>query len=79
MLILAADPRHRRHAGLPGGGAGGGAGARAGAVMTLGLHPTAPATAYGYIQPGEPVEGGRRGAARRARFHEKPDAARAAG
>ncbi|WP_298956707.1 mannose-1-phosphate guanylyltransferase/mannose-6-phosphate isomerase [uncultured Methylobacterium sp.] len=53
-------------------------GARAGAVMTLGLRPTAPATAYGYIQPGEPVEGA--GAARRVeRFHEKPDAARAAG
>ncbi|RVU15330.1 mannose-1-phosphate guanylyltransferase/mannose-6-phosphate isomerase [Methylobacterium oryzihabitans] len=56
-------------------------GARAGAIMTLGLRPTEPATAYGYIQPGEPLpdEAGRAGAYRVERFHEKPDADKAAG
>ncbi len=51
------------------------AGARAGHIVTLGVTPTAPSTAYGYIQPGEAVrEGGMR---RVARFTEKPDPATA--
>ncbi|GJD50707.1 Alginate biosynthesis protein AlgA [Methylobacterium crusticola] len=56
------------------------AGARAGAIMTLGLAPTTPATAYGYIEPGPPLPGeaGAGGARAVARFVEKPDAARAA-
>ncbi len=49
--------------------------ARAGLIMTLGVAPTHPATAYGYIEPGEPVPG--TGAFRVARFVEKPDAATA--
>ncbi len=52
------------------------AAARSGLVMTLGLRPTGPATAYGYIAPGVPVEG--TSARRVARFVEKPDAATAA-
>ena len=51
------------------------AGARAGFIMTLGVAPTAPATGYGYIQPGEPIGG--TGAHRVERFVEKPDAATA--
>ncbi|MET7244504.1 mannose-1-phosphate guanylyltransferase/mannose-6-phosphate isomerase [Methylobacterium sp. EM32] len=57
------------------------AGARAGHIMTLGIEPTHPSTAYGYIQPGHPLPGkaGEAGAHAVARFLEKPDAARAAG
>ena len=50
-------------------------GARDGLVMTLGVTPTAPATGYGYIQPGGPVAG--TDARRVERFVEKPDAATA--
>ncbi|MFE1601545.1 mannose-1-phosphate guanylyltransferase/mannose-6-phosphate isomerase [Methylobacterium sp. ID0610] len=55
--------------------------ARDGHIMTLGITPTGPATAYGYIQPGEslPGEAGAVGARAIARFLEKPDAGRAAG
>ncbi|MGY2049416.1 mannose-1-phosphate guanylyltransferase/mannose-6-phosphate isomerase [Methylobacterium sp. JK268] len=55
--------------------------ARDGAIMTLGIAPTAPATAYGYIQPGAPLAGeaGGAGARQVARFLEKPDARRAEG
>ncbi len=52
------------------------AGARAGFVMTLGVTPTAPATGYGYIQPGDAIGGTT--ASRVERFVEKPDAATAA-
>ncbi|AWB24913.1 mannose-1-phosphate guanylyltransferase/mannose-6-phosphate isomerase [Methylobacterium currus] len=54
------------------------AGAMAGHIMTLGITPTGPSTAYGYIQPGAPLPG-ETGAHTVARFLEKPDAARAAG
>ena len=56
-------------------------GAQAGHIMTLGLVPTYPATAYGYIQPGEVLPGaaGEVGARVVQRFLEKPDATRAAG
>ncbi len=56
-------------------------GAQAGHIMTLGLVPTYPATAYGYIQPGEALPGaaGEAGARVVQRFLEKPDATRAAG
>jgi mannose-1-phosphate guanylyltransferase/mannose-6-phosphate isomerase len=55
--------------------------ARDGCIMTLGITPTAPATAYGYIQMGDPLPGaaGASGAHAIARFLEKPDAARAEG
>lgn len=49
-----------------------------GRIMTLGITPDHPATGYGYIQPGEALEG--EGAARAiTRFVEKPDADVAAG
>ncbi|WP_407529671.1 mannose-1-phosphate guanylyltransferase/mannose-6-phosphate isomerase [Methylobacterium oryzisoli] len=55
--------------------------ARDGCIMTLGIAPTAPATAYGYIQMGDPLPGaaGLSGAHAIARFLEKPDAAHAEG
>ncbi|WP_132251179.1 mannose-1-phosphate guanylyltransferase/mannose-6-phosphate isomerase [Methylobacterium segetis] len=49
-------------------------GARAGHIMTLGIEPTHPATAYGYIHPGEAIEAAP-GTYRVARFVEKPDRA----
>lgn len=49
------------------------AAARDGAVVTLGVQPSAPATAYGYIRPAE----ARQGVQPVAAFVEKPDAARA--
>jgi mannose-1-phosphate guanylyltransferase/mannose-6-phosphate isomerase len=50
------------------------AAAAEGALVTFGLTPTSPSTAYGYIRPGAPAPvGGRRVAA----FVEKPDAERA--
>ncbi len=54
-------------------------GAKAGSIMTLGIVPTAPSTAYGYIQPGSPLPGaaGEAGARQVERFLEKPKADRA--
>jgi len=50
--------------------------AAAGRIVTIGVPPSYPATGYGYIRPGEDIDGG---AARRVdAFVEKPDAARAA-
>ncbi|KAA2235264.1 mannose-1-phosphate guanylyltransferase/mannose-6-phosphate isomerase [Salinarimonas soli] len=49
--------------------------AHLGLVMTLGVRPTQPATAYGYIATGTPVEG--TNAFQVASFVEKPDAATA--
>ncbi len=50
--------------------------AQAGAIVTFGIAPTFPSTAYGYIQAGEKLEA--QSHARKAvRFIEKPDAARA--
>jgi mannose-1-phosphate guanylyltransferase/mannose-6-phosphate isomerase len=52
------------------------AAARAGSIVTFGVHPTFPSTAYGYIQQGAALPG--QGAAHAVqRFVEKPDAARA--
>jgi len=48
--------------------------ARERGLVTVGIVPTRPEIGYGYIQPGDPVEGGAR---RVARFVEKPDRARA--
>jgi mannose-1-phosphate guanylyltransferase/mannose-6-phosphate isomerase len=49
--------------------------AAAGAIVTFGIRPTAPTSAYGYVRPGEALAG----PVRQARgFIEKPDAARAA-
>jgi mannose-1-phosphate guanylyltransferase len=45
-----------------------------GYLVTLGITPTAPSTAYGYIQQGKPVEGDYKYPAYRVvRFKEKPD------
>jgi len=49
--------------------------ARQGHIMTLGVVPQYPATGYGYIQPGKPIEG--TDAFRIDRFIEKPNAAMA--
>lgn len=48
-----------------------------GRIMTLGIVPNQPSTAYGYIEPGETL--GSDKARRLARFVEKPDAATAQG
>jgi len=53
-------------------------GARAGRIMTLGIEPTGPATAYGYIRRGSPLDGVP-GAYAVERFVEKPDRAGAEG
>ncbi len=50
--------------------------AERGEVVTFGVLPTYPATGYGYIQPGEGLDGVE--VARVERFIEKPDAVRAA-
>jgi len=52
-------------------------GARAGRIVTLGMKPTGPETAYGYMQAGRAVEGAP-GVLAVRRFIEKPDAADAA-
>jgi mannose-1-phosphate guanylyltransferase/mannose-6-phosphate isomerase len=51
--------------------------ARAGMIVTFGIRPTRPATNYGYIRPGRPLNGGATFAV--DAFVEKPDAATAAG
>jgi mannose-1-phosphate guanylyltransferase / mannose-6-phosphate isomerase len=48
----------------------------AGRIVTFGIVPSHPSTAYGYIQPGDPMEGGARHV---AIFLEKPDAEMAKG
>ncbi len=48
--------------------------AEAGHIVTFGIVPTHPSTAYGYIKPGDAVEGEARNV---AMFLEKPDAAKA--
>ncbi len=50
------------------------AAARSGAIVTFGVHPSFPSTAYGYIQQGAARDDGSYAV---ARFIEKPDAARA--
>ena len=54
---------------------GGAAAAEAGYLVTFGVQPSFPSTAYGYIQQGEMLPG--LGAAKVQRFIEKPDAQRA--
>lgn len=44
--------------------------ARAGAIVTFGVNPSYPATAYGYIEQGQIIKGG---ASRVSRFIEKPE------
>jgi mannose-1-phosphate guanylyltransferase len=49
--------------------------AQSGALVTIGIRPTRPETGYGYVQVGDPIDGG---AARVRAFVEKPDAPTAA-
>ena len=51
----------------------GAAAAAAGRIVTFGVQPTGPATAYGYLQPGEPLSVGEP-VRTLVRFVEKPDA-----
>jgi mannose-1-phosphate guanylyltransferase/mannose-6-phosphate isomerase len=53
------------------------AAARAGALVTLGVRPTRPETAYGWIECGPPAGRGLMGLHRARRFVEKPSEARA--
>ncbi|HLL28298.1 MAG TPA: mannose-1-phosphate guanylyltransferase/mannose-6-phosphate isomerase [Xanthobacteraceae bacterium] len=53
------------------------AAAERGKIVTFGCVPDSPATGYGYIKPGKPVEGVK-GASEVAQFVEKPDAKTAA-
>ena len=75
-LVLAADHLVTEPAAFVEACASGGRRAQ-GLIMTLGITPDSPATGYGYIRPGQPVEGGQ-GATQVERFVEKPDAATAA-
>lgn len=57
--------------------------ARRDVLLTVGARPDRPDTGYGYLQPGDALDGSTRGGAgepprRVLRFHEKPDARRAA-
>lgn len=52
------------------------AAARAGRIVTFGIHPSFPATGYGYIRPG-PLLAGMQGVHALAEFKEKPDLATA--
>ena len=57
--------------------------ARTDVLVTVGAEPDSPDTGYGYLQPGDPLDGGEDGGPdgsprRVLRFHEKPDARRAA-
>ncbi len=54
------------------------AAAREGAVVTLGITPTGPSSAFGYIEAGDAVTGDDAGARRVRAFTEKPDARTAA-
>ena len=72
VLILAADHVIGDTAAFVAAASAAAEGARAGHIMTLGITPTGPATAYGYIQPGEPLHEAP-GAYAVARFVEKPD------
>ncbi|WP_156648390.1 mannose-1-phosphate guanylyltransferase/mannose-6-phosphate isomerase [Methylobacterium sp. Leaf108] len=74
VLIMAADHVIGDTAAFAAAARAAAEGARAGYIMTLGIEPTRPATDYGYIRRGRPLEGD--GAACTvARFVEKPDAA----
>lgn len=74
VLIMAADHVISDTAAFVAAAGRAAAGARAGHIMTLGIEPTRPATDYGYIRRGRPIEGVS-GACAVERFVEKPDAA----
>jgi mannose-1-phosphate guanylyltransferase/mannose-6-phosphate isomerase len=78
MLVLPADHLIRDVAAFHAAVVKAAAVARTGALATFGIRPDHPATGYGYIERGAPIDG-HEGAFRVARFVEKPDAATARG
>ncbi len=75
VLVLAADHAMPDVAGFLAHVATGRAAAEAGRIVTFGIHPTRPATGYGYIRPGEALA--EPGVNAIAAFVEKPDEATA--
>ncbi len=73
LLILAADHAIPDHASFRDHVVRGIDAARAGHIVTFGIQPTHPSTAYGYLQPGETLSGFSRVNAVET-FEEKPDA-----
>lgn len=74
LLMLAADHHVRNVEGFHRAVAAAARAAADGGIATFGVTPGHPATGYGYIRPGEPLEGDTR---RVGAFVEKPDLARA--
>ncbi|MGL5361661.1 MAG: mannose-1-phosphate guanylyltransferase/mannose-6-phosphate isomerase [Bosea sp. (in: a-proteobacteria)] len=70
VLVLASDHVVRDVPAFHAVVASGVAAAQAGRIVTFGISPTHPATGYGYIAPGEALEGAARSV---KRFVEKPD------
>lgn len=75
ILVLAADHLIDDDDAFAADGLAAAEAARFGHIMTLGVPPTRPETAYGYIRPGKPIKGSRALAVEA--FVEKPDRARA--
>lgn len=75
VMVLAADHLVRDVARFRATVAASAAAARQGFIVTFGIEPTMPAVGFGYIEPGEAIEGGE--ARKVRRFVEKPDAATA--
>ncbi|MGH7025072.1 MAG: sugar phosphate nucleotidyltransferase, partial [Caulobacteraceae bacterium] len=71
VLVAACDHHIADGAAFAAGVAAALAAAREGAIVTFGVRPAAPSTAYGYIRPGAPLAGGARAV---DAFVEKPDA-----
>ncbi len=69
MLVLAADHLVRNTAGFHQTVTDGLEAAKQGKIVTHGIHPTSPATGYGYIEAGEPIAGDAKTV---KRFVEKP-------
>lgn len=75
-LILAADHHIEDAAAFRAASVTAAAGAATGLIMTLGIRPTHPATGYGYLAPGAPVQG--TACYLLKAFREKPDSGTAA-
>jgi mannose-1-phosphate guanylyltransferase/mannose-6-phosphate isomerase len=74
MLVLAADHLVRDVAAFSKSVRDGMAAAASGAIVTFGITPTKPATGYGYIAPGKPID---KAVRKVERFIEKPERAMA--
>jgi mannose-1-phosphate guanylyltransferase/mannose-6-phosphate isomerase len=77
VLALASDHHVPDAAAFAAAVGGAAAAARQGRIVTLGAKPTSPSSAFGYVQPGEALDGAAPALGVRA-FVEKPDALRAA-